>query len=52
VLRRAEEVLIEEDMAILPIYHYASIDLVDTDMWGGWYPNILSRHPWKCVFRK
>ena len=52
VLRQAEEILIEEEQAILPIYHYVNIDLIDTDKWGGWYPTTLGNHPWKFIYLK
>ena len=52
VLKQAEEILINQDQAILPIYHYVNIDLVDTDKWGGWFPTTLGWHPWKFVYLK
>jgi len=52
VLRQAEEVLIDEEQAILPIYHYADIDLVDTDTWGGWFATTLGVHPLKDLHLK
>lgn len=52
LLRQAEDILINQDQAILPIYHYVNIDLVDTDKWGGWYPTTLGWHPWKYIYRK
>ena len=52
VLKQAEEILIDQDMALLPIYHYVNIDLIDTDKWGGWYSTTLGWHPWKFVYLK
>jgi oligopeptide transport system substrate-binding protein len=52
VLKQAEEIFINQDMGIMPIYHYVNIDLIDTDKWGGWYPTTLGWHPWKFVYLK
>jgi len=52
VLKQAEQILIDQDTAIIPIYHYVNIDLIDTDKWGGWYPTTLGWHPWKFIYLK
>lgn len=50
VLREAEDVLIKEDAAIVPLYYGASQNLIDTRKWGGWYTNILDIHPLRFVY--
>ncbi len=52
VLSEAENILINEDQAIIPFYYYTSNNLIDLDVWGGWYPNIMDRHPVKNIFKK
>jgi len=49
LLMEAEKVLIDQDMAILPLYYYVTQNLIDTDKWDGWYPNPLNVHPWKFI---
>jgi len=52
VLKEAEEILISEEMAIIPVYYYMSDNLIDTSIWGGWYENVLDWHPWKGIYKK
>ena len=52
VLLTAEDIMINEDAAILPLYYYVSQNMVDTDVWGGWYANITDYHPSKYIYKK
>ncbi len=52
ILQQAETLLITKDQAIIPIYHYANQDLIDTTKWGGWYNTPLGFHPWKFLYLK
>lgn len=52
VLRKAEEIAIGEDMAVMPFYYYTRSNWIDTDTWGGWYTNILDIHPFKHIYKK
>lgn len=52
VLRTAEEILINEDQAIIPLYFYTSANVIDTDKWGGWKPNVMDYHPVKEIYLK
>ncbi len=52
VLRQAEEILINEDQGIIPLYVYVSQNLIDTNKWGGWYPNTMNYHPTKDIYLK
>jgi len=49
LMMEAEKVLIDQDMAILPIYYYVTQNLIDMNKWDGWYPNPLDIHPWKFI---
>lgn len=51
-LRKAETAFIIDDQALIPIYFYTSNQLIDTDVWGGWYPNIMDYHPPKYIYKK
>jgi oligopeptide transport system substrate-binding protein len=51
-LRQAEQLLVETDQAIIPLFHYAGYDLIDTSIWGGWQANPLGAHNWKFIYRK
>ena len=46
VLRQAEELLITQDQAFMPLYYYVSQNLISLDVWQGWYPNTLDIHPY------
>lgn len=52
VLKQAEEILINEDHAIVPFYFYASSNMIDTTKWGGWYNNTINYHPVKDIYIK
>ena len=43
ILRKAEEIIIETDFPVAPIYIYAGNYLFNNDKWTGWTPNILER---------
>ncbi|MEN6363447.1 MAG: peptide ABC transporter substrate-binding protein [Rectinema sp.] len=45
----AEDVLINQDAAILPLYFYTTQNLIDLSKWDGWYPNPMNTHPWKFI---
>lgn len=49
VLGDAEKVLIDEDMAIMPVYFYVTQNMIDLTKWEGWYPNPMNQHPWKYI---
>lgn len=51
-LKEAETLFIEQDQGIIPIYFYANHDLIDTDVWGGWYPTVMGNHPFKYIYKK
>ena len=51
-LSRAEEIMIGEDMAIMPFYYYTRTNWIDTNKWGGWYKTILDIQPWKDIYKK
>jgi oligopeptide transport system substrate-binding protein len=51
ILGKAEALLLS-DAVVLPLYHYANQDLIDTARWGGWYPTPLGFHPWKYLYRR
>jgi oligopeptide transport system substrate-binding protein len=52
VLHQADEILITEDMAVLPLYSPVTSTLIDTSKWGGWYDNVMASHPLKNIYQK
>ncbi len=52
VLLQAEDILINEDQAVMPMYYYTTNNMIDTSKWGGWYPNTMDFHPTKDVYLK
>ncbi len=51
-LKQAEEIFIDQDQGIIPIYYYTNMDLIDTSVWGGWNPTILDWQPPKFIYKK
>ncbi|MEJ5189904.1 MAG: peptide ABC transporter substrate-binding protein [Breznakiellaceae bacterium] len=51
VLMEAEKIF-AEDQAMLPLYWYTDLDLIDLSKWDGWYGNPLGVHHWKYISRK
>ena len=51
-LRQAEEILVGQDMGVIPFYFYTRTNWIDLNKWGGWYENILDVHPYKNIYRK
>jgi oligopeptide transport system substrate-binding protein len=52
VFQNAEKILIEQDHGIMPIYYYATLNMIDLKKWNGWYSNVLDVHPTKAVSLK
>lgn len=52
ILEQAEKILLTQDQAIIPLYHYSNQDMIDTTKWGGWYANPIGYHPPKFIFKK
>ncbi|MDY0287599.1 MAG: peptide ABC transporter substrate-binding protein [Sphaerochaeta sp.] len=52
VLKTAEIIMIDQDQALMPLYHYVTVNMVDTDTWGGWHTNVMDCHPPKAIYRK
>lgn len=50
LLKQAEDLLLA-DQPLLPVFFYASPQLIDTQRWQGWFDNILDLHPYKAVSR-
>ena len=46
VLRDAEDMLITQDQAFIPLYYYVSQNCIDLNKWEGWYTNTLDIHPY------
>jgi oligopeptide transport system substrate-binding protein len=36
----------------MPLYYYVTLNLIDTNVWGGWYTNTMDYHPVKDIFKK
>jgi len=49
VLQQAEGLLITQDQAVAPFYHYVEQDMIDLSKWDGWYANPLGVHDWKFI---
>jgi oligopeptide transport system substrate-binding protein len=52
MLEQAEKILLKDDQAIIPLYHYVNQDMIDTSKWGGWFANPIGYHPPKFIYKK
>ena len=52
LLRRAEEILVNEQMPVCPIFFYVGIQLYDGRKLGGIEGNVLDEHPLKAIYRR
>lgn len=52
LLRQAEELLIVEEVPIVPLFFYAGFNYYDADRIGGIYQNVLDEHPLQEIFRR
>jgi oligopeptide transport system substrate-binding protein len=51
-MRRAEDIAITQDQAMIPIYWYVSQNMIDLGKWDGWHSNPLDHHPYVGLKRK
>ncbi|GAB1482635.1 peptide ABC transporter substrate-binding protein [Treponema sp.] len=51
VLMDAEKIF-ADDQAMLPLYWYVDLDMIDLKKWDGWYGNPLGVHNWKFISKK
>ena len=52
ILRTAEDIFINQDQGMIPLYYYVTKNMVNTDKWGGWHTNIMDYHPMKAIYLK
>ncbi len=45
----AEQILLDEG-EVIPLTHFVSLNLIDTQMLGGWYKNSMDIHPFKYMY--
>ncbi len=48
----AQRVLIDEDMALLNLYHQSAVHLFRSDLWGGFTSNQSDMHPFKYFYSR
>ncbi len=52
LFHRCEEILVNEEQAVIPFYYLTKSQLIDTNKWGGWYTNATDIHPLKFIYLK
>ncbi|MDR1894949.1 MAG: peptide ABC transporter substrate-binding protein [Spirochaetales bacterium] len=52
VLRQAETLAIGTDFAVIPFYYYTRTNWIDTEVWDGWFTNILDVHNPKFIKKR
>ncbi len=51
-LSQAEDLLVNQDFALVPIYFYITVNLFNSEKWQGWYPNTLDVHSYEGLRSK
>ena len=52
VLKQAEDIFITQEQGIIPFYFYTNANMIDTDIWGGWYSTATDWHHPKFIYKK
>lgn len=52
IFRRAEELLVRDEVPIAPLFFYVGIQLYNSDQLGGIEANVLDEHPLREIYRK
>ena len=52
LLLQAEQILVEEEVAVLPLYHFIGVVFFDEKRLGGFQPNLLAEHPLQYLYWK
>ena len=52
IFKQAENILITDDVPIVPIYFYAGFNYFDPQKIGGIWQNILDEHPMQYIYKK
>jgi len=52
ILRKAEDLLVQQAVPVAPIYYYVGIQLYDPAKVGGVRANVLDEHPIRAIYRK
>lgn len=52
LLKQAEEILVEQELPIIPIYHYVGMALYHPERLGGFYSNVVDDHPLRELYWK
>lgn len=52
LFEQAEQLLVQDQAVIIPLFYYAGIQIYDPKEWGGIEANILDKHPLWQVYKK
>jgi len=52
LLHQAEEIAITQEQAVIPVYFYVNQNMINLDIWDGWYANPMDTHPYVGMRRK
>jgi oligopeptide transport system substrate-binding protein len=52
LFKKAENILINRELPIFPLFFYVGINIYHPDRIGGIYPNILDIHPINAIYAK
>jgi oligopeptide transport system substrate-binding protein len=51
ILRKAESLLVADEVPILPLFYYTGLMAFDPNRWGGIYPTPTDEHPLWAIHR-
>jgi oligopeptide transport system substrate-binding protein len=52
LLHQAGEIAITQEQAVIPVYFYVNQNMINLDIWDGWYANPMDTHPYVGMRRK
>ncbi len=52
LFQQAEQLLIQDQAVVLPIFYYSGVQIYDSTRWGGIEENVLDKHPLWQIYRK
>ncbi len=52
MLQRAEQILVEKECPVIPVYHYVGVQFFHPDKFSGIHGNLIDEHPLRCISKK
>jgi oligopeptide transport system substrate-binding protein len=52
LFRQAEDLLVNQECVVVPVYHYVGVQFYRDEELGGIESNLTDEHPLRCIFRR